>query len=1657
MASKDDLRLQAELGLIVDAATTARAMKSISTAINKMAKDSAKGVGESITDSIKAQSKAITALAGVQLALVERKANEIIARGRAAADKMKAEAKLIDAKSLADIRPQRVAAANARTGVLADANTVQMAKIDARAEAQAREHQQELLLIQRRGQERMASFVSSANERIRVDNNKWNNKILAQDNKGDQDRLTAAKKADERIRAVDASGHQQRLTLNQRLNNSLSLLRKRFDLTGARDAQRHGDTLAEIDRRTNARRAAIILSGEMNIAQRRVGQETVQIAGRQAEDLVRTKRKEIIDVQHENRIAEINQRSHNAKIQSLFDGFKSSYLISFQNWLNRRRDRLQSSLRQEEEDQKASLRRQQAAIDAQNRISSGGLGAISGRGIGGGVAIGGTLAGIGLSGASLSATAESFDTNMKVLQATLGLSEDQMKRVSDAAVALGQDMSLPGVSSADAVAAFKQLVFSGLDLDSVLGGAAKSSLLLSRVLEVDQVTAIKGVSAALNVFGVKAGNTTQAVDTFFNGLLRSGRPEEVESFINAIARGGSNFAQFGRQTQDSDATLRNFVATIAILNRQGVSGERAGTGLSRFVDQARISFGELTDKDKELAKPFFDAIGRDVSVLYDANGKARTYQDSIRVLQKGLNAYTNESDKAAFITSIFGTEADDTVRALGNLTKAQIDGIGSMEGFASAAEIAAKQNDNIKGAIDGLVAIIETKYTAATKAARERTKDLILEFAKFTDKLLNGKGAYEVARLAIRGIALAATGLSALKVGIELLGLMKPVLAALLTPMGLFAIGVLGVGAALAIFPKQRAQVVGALKDIGEAGRQAFLSFTAAFKDPTGGITSSGFNGLVERLGIGARGVFDKIAADARSMGGAVKGVLSEIGRVFTGDFSLTGFEAALGAFIIKIKNSNIAGAIAAAVRAGVEAAPKVLSGGIKLGTALAQTIADGFSKAVGLINFGKIFSVVQNGLRNATRSIAKFITSTVLSEPFLKAAIGLAAVVGITAVNIGIGLVEGIVQGIDKRKGDIAKVLKEVLSFAFKALLDFGTSGPLQLLATALVGVFVGAKVLGAISSFVSAGVKGFKTVGIAGQTALGQIDTVTAKRKLEALEAPADRVRRSLDNMGKSGKFVGLAADFQGLASKSKNVYDSMNGIQGITTTLAVSIGAFFSGKAIASDGLQNKILGLAGAATSIATAFAAGGPIGAGIAAVAAGAGVLFGWLDKGKSKAAELLDEVKRLADVKIGGASDIEVFTDAIKGAIVASPGFGVILDDLKVTIPQIFGLFQSGKLTIKSSLAEIALEISPGMKAIQDRMKTAGVDLSIALEQALDPKVEFGFLSPDQNRLLDEVALVVSKLKETGTGVAGALQVAAQNTRLIGDNMPASGGSAATGFSKIKEEIVKGRDALRDILDDSLTLGNLKIDTEAFKAQFETDMKTINEQLFGPDAVIQFFAVGADGKASIITSEGKTAIISEFKNIFNEVQAEAKQGIDPVAAFAGFKEQYLASLKIPEDQKKIISDQIDSLFGDQVLKLRAVATIDQINVDQAALNAAKAKIADAKDRALTQPTAKEKALLGPPSPYLPRNAFGSIITKPTTIFAGEDGPEVVIPLTKPQRARQLAAQSGLADVIGSPGRGSTFNIVQNIHSSEPRVAAAESARALRSAQKRLAN
>ncbi|GIE28996.1 hypothetical protein Ait01nite_020410 [Actinoplanes italicus] len=59
-------------------------------------------------------------------------------------------------------------------------------------------------------------------------------------------------------------------------------------------------------------------------------------------------------------------------------------------------------------------------------------------------------------------------------------------------------------------------------------------------------------------------------------------------------------------------------------------------------------------------------------------------------------------------------------------------------------------------------------------------------------------------------------------------------------------------------------------------------------------------------------------------------------------------------------------------------------------------------------------------------------------------------------------------------------------------------------------------------------------------------------------------------------------------------------------------------------------------------------------------------------------------------------------------------------------------------------------------------------------------------------------------------------------------------------------------------------------------------------------------------------------------------------------------------------------------------------------------------------------------------PRIPMLANGAILRRPTLMVGGEAGDEVVIPLTRPRRARQLAEQSGLSRLLGDGGGSVVF-------------------------------
>jgi phage-related protein len=76
-------------------------------------------------------------------------------------------------------------------------------------------------------------------------------------------------------------------------------------------------------------------------------------------------------------------------------------------------------------------------------------------------------------------------------------------------------------------------------------------------------------------------------------------------------------------------------------------------------------------------------------------------------------------------------------------------------------------------------------------------------------------------------------------------------------------------------------------------------------------------------------------------------------------------------------------------------------------------------------------------------------------------------------------------------------------------------------------------------------------------------------------------------------------------------------------------------------------------------------------------------------------------------------------------------------------------------------------------------------------------------------------------------------------------------------------------------------------------------------------------------------------------------------------------------------------------------------------------------------------------------PRLPQLAHGAVVRTPLVAQLAEAGPEVVIPLTRPGRASQLAQESGLVDILRAEGAlgGNVFNISPVLPTGDPMAAA----------------
>lgn len=285
-------------------------------------------------------------------------------------------------------------------------------------------------------------------------------------------------------------------------------------------------------------------------------------------------------------------------------------------------------------------------------------------------------------GGAIQASRE-FEAQLSRVGAITSATAGEMEQLKTAAEEAGSSTKYNSTQAAE-----------GLEILARAGyGASESVALLPTLLNVATAEGLELSQAAqlvtdtLSIMGLAIENGAEAADVLAKGASLSNTT--MEQLGNAISYAG----QFAKT---SGFSLEKLVATLDVLAKNGLRGERAGTGLRSILSQ-------LQDPASKAAKAVSD-LGIDITDF-----------DAV------ISGLKGAGDGASEAINAFGVEAGPALRAL---LDAGVDGLKRyQEELDNAAGTAKKMADDVSNNLDGAI----ISFDSLIDTLKKKLADPILE------------------------------------------------------------------------------------------------------------------------------------------------------------------------------------------------------------------------------------------------------------------------------------------------------------------------------------------------------------------------------------------------------------------------------------------------------------------------------------------------------------------------------------------------------------------------------------------------------------------------------------------------------------------------------------------------------------------------------------------------------------------------------------------------------------------------------------------------------------------------------------------------------------------------------------------------------------------
>ena len=344
--------------------------------------------------------------------------------------------------------------------------------------------------------------------------------------------------------------------------------------------------------------------------------------------------------------------------------------------------------------------------------------------------------------AGMTIEAGNFEAKIDGINALLGGTNEDADKLAALITDLGIDPHLK-VTSDEAAASVEMLVRNGLNLEQVMGGATRSTILLANATGADFATAANIATDSMAMFGVAAEDTGDVVNQIVGVVTNS--KLSVNDYGFALAQAGGVAAASG-------VSLEDFNTLVGLSASYFSSGSDLGTSykvmLQRLIPASEDAaatmrklglFTGATDKQFDKIQGKIGATQKKIeqldptsanyskrlaelqgqlktlqsqlvagnSAFFDQNGNiedAATIADALRKSLSGLS----DQERLSALSTMFGTDAMRFAAAMIGYTDEQVTAYQKTLLSTDAETAAARRMDNLSGDMEIFSGIVET-------------------------------------------------------------------------------------------------------------------------------------------------------------------------------------------------------------------------------------------------------------------------------------------------------------------------------------------------------------------------------------------------------------------------------------------------------------------------------------------------------------------------------------------------------------------------------------------------------------------------------------------------------------------------------------------------------------------------------------------------------------------------------------------------------------------------------------------------------------------------------------------------------------------------------------------------------------------------------------